>query len=73
MPAAIISVYVCLRSLTDQLEWVFADAGLVPLLVQENYVNHSPDLTRGMAGGPVLVSLLWSICFALAAWLVACR
>ena len=38
-------------SLADQIELVFQDADLVPLLVQENYLNHRPniasdDLTR---------------------------
>lgn len=33
----------------DRMEWVFSDADLVPLLVQENYVNYMPDLTRDMA------------------------
>jgi len=35
-------------SIMDKMELVFADADLVPLLVQENYVNYSPDLTRDM-------------------------
>jgi hypothetical protein len=33
----------------DRMEWVFSDADLVPLLVQENYVNYLPELTRDMA------------------------
>ncbi|KAG1679124.1 hypothetical protein FOA52_000479 [Chlamydomonas sp. UWO 241] len=29
-------------SMNDRLDMVFADADLVPLLVQENYINHAP-------------------------------
>lgn len=32
----------------DQLEWVFSDADLVPLLVQENYANYLPDISNSM-------------------------
>lgn len=35
-------------SLMDQLEWVFSDADLVPLLVQENYANYLPDISNSM-------------------------
>lgn len=31
-------------SMTDQLELVFQDSDLVPLLVQENYLNHRPRI-----------------------------
>jgi hypothetical protein len=30
----------------DRLEWVFSDADLVPLLVQENYANYAPDIVH---------------------------
>lgn len=39
----------------DKMEWVFSDADLVPLLVQENYANYMPDLARG-ASRPDMVS-----------------
>lgn len=35
-------------SILDRMEWVFADADLVPLLVQENYPNYIPDLVSNM-------------------------
>jgi replication factor C subunit 1 len=31
----------------ERLEMVFQDADLVPLLIQENYINHRPDLAQG--------------------------
>jgi replication factor C subunit 1 len=36
-------------SLTDQMELVFQDFDLVPLLVQENYLNHRPKLGQNDA------------------------
>jgi hypothetical protein len=42
-------------SLMDKMEWVFSDADLVPLLVQENYANYMPDLARN-ASRPDMVS-----------------
>ncbi len=33
-------------SLMDKMELVFQDADLVPLLIQENYVNQRPDIAR---------------------------
>lgn len=33
-------------SVGDLLELVFADADLVPLLVQENYLNYRPDIAQ---------------------------
>lgn len=45
----------CCCRVADQIELVFADADLVPLLVQENYVNHRPDISQGK---PDLVSFL---------------
>lgn len=32
----------CLLPCSDQLDLVFQDMDLVPLLVQENYLNHRP-------------------------------
>lgn len=37
-------------SLGDRLELVFADSDLVPLLLQENYVNHKPAITSACGG-----------------------
>ena len=34
-------------SMADQIELVFQDADLVPLLVQENYLNHRPRIAPG--------------------------
>lgn len=44
----------------DQMDLVFQDADLVPLLVQENYINHRPkiaqnDTMRMQVGGCVCV------------------
>ena len=36
-------------SLSDQLDLVFQDMDLVPLLVQENYVNHRPRIAHSEA------------------------
>ena len=36
-------------SLSDQIDLVFQDADLVPLLVQENYVNHRPKIAQNDA------------------------
>lgn len=36
-------------SIGDQVELVFQDMDLVPLLVQENYLNHRPNLARNDA------------------------
>jgi replication factor C subunit 1 len=36
----------CSLSLSDQMDLVFQDADLVPLLVQENYVNHRPRVAQ---------------------------
>ncbi len=33
-------------SLSDQLDLVFQDMDLVPLLVQENYLNHNPRIAQ---------------------------
>ena len=34
-------------SMADQIELVFQDSDLVPLLVQENYLNHRPNIAPG--------------------------
>lgn len=54
-----VSVWSC--RVADQLELVFADADLVPLLVQENYVNHRPDISQGK---PDFVSCYQNLCCA---------
>lgn len=36
-------------SLSDQLDLVFQDMDLVPLLVQENYLNHRPRIAQSEA------------------------
>lgn len=51
--------------LGEQVELVFQDADLVPLLVQENYVNHRPNIAGGdegkVRGGGVAGGLgVWS-------------
>lgn len=33
-----------LMHFNERMEMVFADADLVPLLVQENYLNHKPTI-----------------------------
>lgn len=33
-----------LLSISDRMDMVFADMDLVPLLLQENYVNHRPTI-----------------------------
>jgi hypothetical protein len=62
----------------DKMEWVFSDADLVPLLVQENYANYMPDLARGasrpdMVSSPVALpqSVLAIVCTACSCRVIA--
>jgi hypothetical protein len=44
----------------ERLEWVFSDADLVPLLVQENYANYAPDLVKNAPPHMVGATVRWS-------------